>query len=173
MQTRLRRATRLMRVQDRMRQRAEQELAGLERRVQAADTAQADLIRALNEASAFHEPLRATALHRLKSLAVTAQALRAERDVSAQQLLDRATQHKRTENWVDRLEAEHRRHREKQDWAERLDLLSAAAAPVASLPPAKPANGADEPDRPATAPRPVDPEDRTGHGPTHPDTSAP
>jgi len=163
-----------MRVQDRMRQRAEQELAGLERRVQAADTAQADLIRALNEASAFHEPLRATALHRLKSLAMTAQALRAERDVSAQQLLDRATQHKRTENWVDGLEAEHRRHREKQDWAERLDLLSVAAAtPAASLPPAKPDTVADETERSATAPCPVDPEVRAGRGPTHPDTSAP
>lgn len=172
MQSRLDRATRLLRVQDRMRQLAERELANVERRVQAADTAQADLIRALNDASAFHEPLRATAIHRLKNLAVIAQEARAEREIRARQLLDRATQHKRTEHWVGRLEVEQQREREKRDWAERLDLLSSAPA-EASLPPAKPVSAADEPDVSAAAPSPAGPEDRTGRGPTHPDTSTP
>jgi hypothetical protein len=171
MPSRLDRATRILRVQDRMRQLAERELAAVERRVRAADTAQADLIHALNEASAFHEPLRATALHRLKTLAVTAQEARAERDVRARQLLDRATQHKRTEQWVGRLEAEHERDRERRDWAERLDRLSAAVE--ASLPPAKSDRGADEPDVSAAATSPAGPEDRMSHGPTHPDTSTP
>jgi len=170
MRSRLDRATRILRVQDRMRQLAERELAVVERKVQAADTAQADLIRALNEASAFHEPLRATALHRLKSLAVTAQEARAEREVRARQLLDRATQHKRTEQWVGRLEAEQERDREKRDWAERLDLLS---TPEASLPPAKPDRGMAEPDVSAAPARPNGPGDRTRHSPTHPDTSTP
>ena len=173
MPSRLSRATRLLRVQDRMRQLAERELAVVERRVQAADTAQADLIRALNEASAFHEPLRATAVHRLKSLAVAAQEARAEREVRARQLLDRASQHKRTEQWVGRLEVEHQRDQEKRDWTERLDLLS-STAPEASLPPAKPDTAAAEPDVSAVAQRPAGPEDRTSRGdPTHPDTSTP
>ncbi|MCJ2048325.1 hypothetical protein [Methylobacterium sp. J-070] len=170
MQTRLRRATRLLRLQDRMRQLAERELAVLERRVQAADAAQADLIRALNEASAFHEPLRATAIPRLKSLAVTAQGLRAEREVSARKLLERASQHRQTELWTGRLEAEHRQHLEKRDWAERLDRLSTAEA---SLPPAKPDRHPDEPDSPATAQGSTGPEDQAGRGPAHPDTSVP
>lgn len=89
MRTRLSRAMRLLRLQDRMHQLAERDLAALDRRVQAADMAQADLIRALNEASAFHEPLRATAVGRLRRLAVEAQELRAERDISALRLMER------------------------------------------------------------------------------------
>ncbi|MBE7203161.1 MAG: hypothetical protein INR70_35940 [Parafilimonas terrae] len=169
METRLRRATRLLHLQDRMHRLAEGELATLERRVQAADTAQEDLIRALNEASAFHEPIRATAVGRLKSLAIAAQDLRTERDAAAQRLLDRATQHKRTELWAGRLEAEHRQHAEKRDWAERLDLLSAEA----SLRSAKPGNPAGEPSHPAAVPGPAAPDGQTPDGHPLPDPSAP
>lgn len=134
MQTRLHRTRRLLRLQDRMHRLAERELAVLEQRVQAADTAQEDLIRVLNEASAFHEPIRATSVGRLKALAVAAQDLRAERDASAQQLRDRASRHKRTELWVGRLEEEHRRRAEKRDWAERLDRLTDPARQASGQP---------------------------------------
>ena len=170
MEARLRRANRLLRLQDRMHRLAEGELALLEQRVQAADAAQGDLIRALNEASAFHEPLRATAVGRLKTLAVAAQDLRGARDLCAQRLLDRAAQHKRTELWAGRLEAEHRRHVEKQDWAERLDLLT---APEASLRSAKPASPVGEPSRPATATGPAGPDGPAPDGHAPPDPSAP
>ncbi|SDA11453.1 hypothetical protein SAMN02799622_00603 [Methylobacterium sp. UNC378MF] len=163
MRTRLSRATRLLKLQERLHQRAEQEHALLERRVQMADTAREDLIRALNEASAFHEPLRATAVHRLKTLAVAAQELRAERDASTQQLRARATQHRRTELWVDRLGAEVRHWAEKRDWAERLDRLTGATE-EASLRSARPANPASEPRLPTAAAGPA--------GPVPPDTSA-
>lgn len=146
MRTRLSRAMRLLRLQDRMHQLAERDLAALDRRVQAADMAQADLIRALNEASAFHEPLRATAVGRLRRLAVEAQELRAERDISALRLMERSTQHKRTELWVGRLETAQRQHAEKRDWAERLDHLGLTTE--ASLRSAKPVNLQDEPRSP-------------------------
>lgn len=169
MQARLDRAKRLLRLQARMHRLAERELAAAEHRVQAADAAQADLIRALNEASAFHEPLRATAVGRLKSLAITAQDSRAEREASARRLLDRAAQHKRAELWAERLEADHRRQVEKQDWAERLDHLAAEA----SLRSAKPINPSGQPSFPAAATGPA----RTGgparQGPTHLDPSVP
>ena len=170
MEARLRRAARLLRLQGRMHQLAERDLAQSERRVQAADAAQGDLIRALNEASAFHEPLRATAVGRLKSLAVAAQDLRAERDAAAHRLLDRATQHRRTELWAGRLEAEHRRHAEKRDWTERLDLI---AAPEASFRSAKPASPVGEARRPATATSPAGPSGRAFDGQALPDPSAP
>jgi hypothetical protein len=170
MRTRLRRALRLLTLQDRIHRLAEQEHAVLERRVQAADKAREDLIRALNEASAFHEPLRATALERLKSLAVSAQALRDARDASARQLRERATQHKRTALWVDRLEAQVRQQAERRDWAERLDLLTAGAA---SLPPARPASLTDESGLPATVPESAAPGDGAGPDPAFPETSAP
>ena len=167
MEARLRRATRLLRLQDRMHRQAERDLAQSERRVQAADAAQGDLIRALNEASAFHEPLRATAVGRLKSLAVAAQDRRAERDAAAQRLLDRATQHRRTELWADRLEVENRQHAEKRDWAERLDLLT---APEASFRSAKPASPVGAARRPATATGPAGPDGpaHDGHAPSDP-----
>lgn len=170
MPARLRRAMRLLRLQERMHQLAERNLTLLDRRVQAADTAQEDLIRALNEASAFHEPIRATAVGRLKTLALTAQALRAERDVSAQRLRERATQHKRTELWVGRLEIQHRRDAEKRDWAERLDRLTAGEASLRS---AKPVNGADEPNFPAAATGSAGLEGQVRRGDASPDPSAP
>ncbi|GJE11675.1 hypothetical protein [Methylobacterium longum] len=170
MQARLDRAVRLLRLQDRMHRLAERELALLERRVQAADAAQRDLIRALNEASAFHEPLRATAVGRLKSLAVAAQDLRGEREAAAQRLLDRAAQHKRTGAWAERLETEHRQHAEIRDWAERLDLLT---APEASLRSARPVSPVGEPSFPAAATGPAGPDGLARGGPPPPDLSAP
>ncbi len=170
MQTRLRRARRLVRLQDRMHRLAERELAVAEHRVRAADTAQEDLIRALNEASNFHEPIRATAVGRLKALAVAAQDLRAERDASAQQLRERATQHRRTALWVERLESAHRLHAERRDWAERLDRLT---APEASFRPATPVSLADEPSPRATATSSAASEYRVRRGAATPDTSAP
>jgi hypothetical protein len=134
MQTRLHRTRRLLRLQERLHRLAERELAALEQQVRAADRAQEDLIRVLNEASAFHEPIRATSVGRLKALAVAAQNLRAERDVSAQQLRDRASRHKRTELWAGRLEDEHRAHLEKRDWAERLDRLTDPARQASGQP---------------------------------------
>jgi hypothetical protein len=171
MQTRLHRAKRLLRLQDRMHRLAERELAALDRRAQAADTAREDLIGALNAASAFHEPIRATAVGRLKSLAVAAQDLRAQREAAAQQLRDRASRHKRTELWVGRLEREHRREAERRDWAERLDRL--AARPEASLRPATPATVAGETSVSAPATDPAGPEDRPRRGDATPDTSVP
>lgn len=170
MQTRLRRARRLVRLQDRMHRLAERELAVAEHRVRAADAAQQDLIRALNEASDFHEPIRATAVGRLKSLAVGAQDLRAERDASAQRLRERATQHKRTALWVERLEAAYRHHAERRDWAERLDLLT---APEASLRPARPASVTNEPSPRAPATISAASEDRIRRGVATPDMTAP
>jgi len=168
MQARLGRATRLLRVQEQMHRRAERELAQAERRVQDVDAAQADVIRALNEASTFLEPLRDAAVRRLKNLAIEAQGLRAERDKVAQQLITQATQHKRAERWVDGLEAERRQEVEKQDWAERLDSLVGPAQ--ASLRSARPDNPLDQSTAPTGS---VEPSDQTCRGHEHPDTRSP
>lgn len=168
MQARLGRATRLLRVQDQMHRLAERELARAEQRVQEVDAAQADVIRALNEASWFLEPLRDSAVRRLKALAIQAQGLRAERDRAAQRLITQATQHKRAERWVDGLETERRQQAEKREWAERLDSLAGAAQ--ASLRSAR----ADNPLNPSASPTgSVEPGDQTSHGHERPDTRSP
>jgi len=168
MQARLGRAARLLRVQEQMHRRAERDLAQAEGRVQDVDAAQVDVIRALNEASAFLEPLRDAAVRRLKNLAIEAQGLRAARDSAAQDLITQATQHKRAERWVDGLEAERRQQVEKQIWAERLDsLVGPAQASLRSARPDKPLNQSIAPTGS------VEPGDQTDRGHEHPDTRSP
>lgn len=180
MRARLGRANRLLHVQDQLHRRAERDLAQAERRVQEVDAAQADVIRALNEASAFLEPLRDSAVRRLKSLAIEAQGLRTARDQAAQNLLTQATQHKRAERWVDGLEAERRQQAEKQAWAERLDSLVGPALSPGSSPGSGPAQASLRSARPdsrldqSTSPMgSVEPGDRTCPGHEHPDMRAP
>lgn len=131
---RLRRAQRLVTVQEQMRRVAEIELAATRERAAAIEADRARLLAAL--ASSDHGPmlLEATA-KRLRGLAAQATAVEAEAKSQADAVRERGLAQKRAEALAERRADDHRREADKRDDLERLDGLAARIRrPDASLP---------------------------------------
>lgn len=135
---RLKRAKRLVTVQEQMRRAAEIELAATRERVSEIEADRVRLLAAL--ASCEHGPmlLEATA-KRLRGLAAQATALEAEAAAQADAVRERGLAQKRAESLVERRADDHRREADKRDDLERLDAQVArrsaqAGRPDASLP---------------------------------------
>ncbi|KMO42232.1 hypothetical protein VQ03_11350 [Methylobacterium tarhaniae] len=131
---RLKRAKRLVTVQEQMRRVAEIELAATRERTAAIEADRARLLAAL--AASDHGPmlLEATA-RRLRGLATQASALEAEAAAQAEAVREHGLAQKRAEALAERRADDHRREADKRDDLERLDGLSARLGrPDASLP---------------------------------------
>ncbi|MFH6784611.1 MULTISPECIES: hypothetical protein [Methylobacterium] len=131
---RLKRAQRLVTVQEQMRRAAEIALAATRERAAGIEADRARLLAAL--ASSDHGPmlLEATA-RRLRNLAAEATALEAEAAAQADAVRERGLARKRAEALTERRAEDHRREVDKRDDLERLDGLAARLGrPGASLP---------------------------------------
>jgi hypothetical protein len=131
---RLKRAQRLVTVQEQMRRVAEIELAATRERGAQIEADRVRLLAAL--ASSDHGPmlLEATA-KRLRGLAVRATAIEAEMAAQADAVRERGLAQKRAEALAERRADDHRREADKRDDLERLDSLAARPnRPDASLP---------------------------------------
>ncbi|TGD95604.1 hypothetical protein [Methylobacterium nonmethylotrophicum] len=121
---RLKRARRLVSVQEQMRRAAEIALAATRERAAALEADRARLLAAL--ASSDHGPmlLEATA-KRLRGLAAEATAIEAEAAAQAQAVRERGLARKRAEALSERRADDHRRETDKREDLERLDGLAA------------------------------------------------
>ncbi|AWB23931.1 hypothetical protein DA075_26060 [Methylobacterium currus] len=135
---RLKRAQRLVTVQEQMRKAAEIALAATRARAAEVEADRARLLAAL--ASSDHGPmlLEATA-RRLRGLATQATAIEAEAAAQAAAVRERGLGQKRAEALAERRTEDHRRESDKRDDLERLDGLAARLSgqrgrPDASLP---------------------------------------
>lgn len=135
---RLKRAQRLVTVQEQMRKAAEIALAATRARAAEVEADRARLLAAL--ASSDHGPmlLEATA-RRLRGLATQATAIEAEAAAQAAAVRERGLGQKRAEALAERRTEDHRREADKRDDLERLDGLAARLSgqrgrPDASLP---------------------------------------
>lgn len=131
---RLKRARRLVTVQEQMRRAAEIELAAIRERLGGIEADRARLLAAL--ASSDHGPmlLEATA-KRLRSLAAQATALEAEAAAQADSVRERGLAQKRAEALSERRAEDHRREGDRRDDLERLDgIVARLGRPGASLP---------------------------------------
>ncbi|AWN53194.1 hypothetical protein [Methylobacterium sp. 17Sr1-1] len=131
---RLKRAQRLVTVQEQMRRAAEIELAATRERAAGIEADRVRLLAAL--ASSDHGPmlLEATA-RRLRGLAAQATAVEAQAAAQADAVRERGLAQKRAEALAERRADDHRREADKRDDLERLDGLAARPArPDASLP---------------------------------------
>ncbi|AWN46012.1 hypothetical protein DK419_06535 [Methylobacterium terrae] len=121
---RLKRAQRLVAVQEQMRRAAEVELAGIRERAAGIEADRARLLAAL--ASSDHGPmLLEVTSRRLRSLAAQATALEAEAAAQAEAVRERGLAKKRAEALSERRADDHRREADKRDDLERLDGLAA------------------------------------------------
>ncbi|TNC08628.1 hypothetical protein FF100_28920 [Methylobacterium terricola] len=131
---RLKRAQRLVAVQEQMRRVAEMELAATRERAAGIEADRARLLSAL--ASSDHGPmlLEATA-KRLRHLATEATALEAEAAAQAEAVRERGLARKRAEALSERRAEDHRRAADKREDLERLDGIAARLGrPGTSLP---------------------------------------
>ncbi|WP_288584614.1 hypothetical protein [uncultured Methylobacterium sp.] len=132
---RLKRAKRLVAVQEQMRQVAEIELAATRERAAALEADRARLLAALSESAHGPMLLEATA-RRLRGLASEATAIEGQAAAQAEAVRERGLAQKRAEALAERRADDHRREQDKRADLERLDGLAArpGAAPDASLP---------------------------------------
>ena len=135
---RLKRAQRLVTVQEQMRKAAEIALAATRERAAEVEADRARLLAAL--ACSDHGPmlLEATA-KRLRGLATQATAIEAEATALAEAVRERGLRHKRAEALAERPAEDHPREADNRDDLERLDGLAARlpgrrGGPDASLP---------------------------------------
>jgi hypothetical protein len=132
MDKRLRKTTRLLKVQEQLHKIAEWNLIGLQRRAKELQDAQETLIHTLNNDEVLHGLFVESRARRLQTLAGEASQVEIAREEQRKIALERAMQVKRTERIVDSIAVEHRRTVEKKDYLALLDGL--ATKNDASLP---------------------------------------
>lgn len=132
---RLKRAKRLVAVQEQMRRVAEIELAATRERAAALEADRARLLVALSESAHGPMLLEATA-RRLRGLASEATAIEGQAAAQAEAVRERGLAQKRAEALAERRADDHRCEQDRRADLERLDGLAArpGAAPDASLP---------------------------------------
>lgn len=132
MDKRLRKTTRLLKVQEQLHRIAEWKLAGLQAKAAELQNAQEALIRTLNDDDALYGLFVEARSKRLQVLAAEANVVEKAQDEQRKAAFERAMQVKRTERMVDVITTETRREVEKKEYLAILDGL--ATKSNASLP---------------------------------------
>lgn len=132
MNKRLRKASRLLSVQEDLHRIAEWKLARLQHQAEELRQAQESLIQALNDDEALYGLFVEARAKQLQALSGQAGKVREAQEAQEKMVLDRAIQVKRAERRVDALSIEHKRYVEKKDYLALLDNL--VSKPDASLP---------------------------------------
>jgi hypothetical protein len=132
MDKRLRKAQRLLKVQEQLHKMEEWKLASLQRQEAELRETQTVLIGALNNHEVLQGLFVESTARRLQALAAQAALVEQQKDRQNKVALDRALQVKRTERMIGGLASDHRRALEKKDYLSLLDSL--ATKKDASLP---------------------------------------
>jgi hypothetical protein len=124
MDRRLRKAVRLLNVQEQLHKIAEWKLASLQRQSTDLQNAQEVLIETLNNDEMLHGLFVESRAKRLQTLAGEESQVKQAQETQSKVALEKAKQVKRTERMLETLTLEHRRAEEKKDYLALLDGLA-------------------------------------------------